>query len=180
MFCRPVEDENPEARRAAEEAASKAAISKAFEKVTKESAQAADEHMEKAYAHFQKALDMLPDQEKNKELTKLKPMAEQMPGDPESEMPSIKANIIINIGNAHYEHSILRAAGGLEWKSVIQRSKDLFEEAGAADVDIRNALKGHPMSEEMKEMIGPDPDEKKAAAPKGLPSLGPRKKKESN
>ena len=44
-------------------------------------------------------------------------------------------------------------------------------------MDIRNALKGHPMAEEMKDIIGPDPETKKT--PKGLPALSQSKKKKS-
>lgn len=63
---------------------------------------------------------------------------------------------------------------------------------GAHSVDIRNALKGHPMAAEMADVIGPEPEpepepeapkgeakEEAKEAPKGLPSLGkPAKKKE--
>lgn len=110
--------------------------------------------------------------------------ADQVPGDPESDT-CFKASLLIQMGNAHYEHSILRAAGGLEWQPLVAKAQALFREAGAAEVDIRNALKGHPMAAEMEELIGPEPEAAVAAAapeeakeaPKGLPSLGPKPKK---
>ena len=173
-------------RQAAEEAANKAALLKAFERVTKEGVAAADAHMEKAYAHLQEAVEQLPESEKNKELKPLKPMAEQVAGSPEDATP-LKATMLINLGNAHYEHSILRAAADLDWRSLVLKAQELFREAGAAEVDIRQALKGHPKAEEMEDIIGPDPEpvvpDTPAAeqeAPKGLPSLGARKKKEAD
>lgn len=169
----PSEIEDAEARLAAEEAASKAAVAKAFARVTQDSAAAADKHMENAYRYIDQAIEAMPEEEKKKELKQLKPMAEQVPGDPESETP-LKATLLINLGNAHYEHSILRAAGGLEWRPLIEKAQQLFKEAGAAELDIRNALKGHPMADDMSDLIGKDAQEK---SPKGLPSLAPRKKK---
>lgn len=54
-------------------------------------------------------------------------------------------------------------------------------------MDIRNALKGHPLSEELGDLIGPEPEEAEAvqdgaaegspAAPKGLPALPSKSKK---
>jgi len=101
--------------------------------------------------------------------------------------------MLINLGNAHYEHSILRAAGGLDWRTPVETAHALFREAGAADVDIRIALTGHPMAAQMADIIGPEPEPPAAAAaaaapaeeaaaaegeaPKGLPSLGPKPKK---
>ena len=66
--------------------------------------------------------------------------------------------------------------------------------AGAHATDIRNALKGHPMADQMADIIGPKPEPEAPAAeaaapaeaepaapaeeaPKGLPSLGPKPKK---
>jgi tetratricopeptide (TPR) repeat protein len=167
---KPSEAEDADARFEADEAASKAAVARAFDRVSKESATAAEKHMEEAFKLIEQAMDIMPAEEKERKLKKLKPMAEQVPGDPESETP-LKATLIINLGNAHYEHSILRAAGGLDWKESIQKARKLFNEAGAADVDIRNALKGHPMAEQMKDLIGPD------NPPKGLPSLKKKGKK---
>lgn len=167
---KPSEEEDPEARFEADEAASKAAVAKAFERVSKESATSAEKHMEEAFKLLDQAMDVMPEEEKARKLKKLKPMAEQVPGDPESETP-LKATLMINLGNAHYEHSILRAAGGLDWKESIEKARQLFNEAGAADVDIRNALKGHPMADQMKDLIGPE------GAPKGLPSLKKKGKK---
>ena len=66
--------------------------------------------------------------------------------------------------------------------------------AGAHPIDIRNALKGHPLADQMADIIGPEPEPEaeaaeaaapeaeaaEAEAPKGLPALGPKpgKKKE--
>jgi len=166
-------------RQAAEEAASREAVAKATKRVTATGAKAADKFMEKAYIHIQSAMDAMPEAEKTKELKPLKPMAEQIPGDPESETP-LKATLLINMGNACYEHSILRAAGGLEWRELVLKAQKLFREAGAAEIDIRNALKGHAMASEMEDIIGPEPKaEGEVEAPKGLPPLGPRKKKDA-
>ncbi len=178
-------------RQAAEEAASKDAILKAFERVTKAGIATADAHMEKAYAYIQQGIDALPEKEKNKELKPLKPMAEQVPTDPEDATP-LKATLLINLGNAHYEHSSLRAACAADWKSAVTKAQALFREAGAAESDIRQALKGHPKAAEMEEIIGPEPEPvaapappptpevaAAAEAPKGLPSLGQRKKKDA-
>lgn len=59
--------------------------------------------------------------------------------------------------------------------------------AGAHQVDIRNALKGHPLSEELADLIGPEPEEPEVSqdapteesttAPKGLPALPSKSKK---
>jgi tetratricopeptide (TPR) repeat protein len=178
-------------RQTAEEDASKEAVLKAFERVTKTEIAAADAHLEKAYEFIQQGIDALPETEKNKELKPLKPMAEQVPTDPEDATP-LKATLLITLGNAHYEHSILRAACGADWKSQVEKAQALFREAGAAESDIRQALKGHPKAEEMEDIIGPEPEPittpaspptadvaPTADAPKGLPSLGQRKKKDA-
>ena len=176
----PKEDiKDPVEKQEAEEAAARAAAKKAADRVTAKSAAAADAHMERAYAELDNGMKALPAEERDRELKPLKPMAEQVPGDPESETP-LKASMLINAGNARYEHSILRAAGGLEWRPLIEEAAKLFREAGAAEIDIRNALKGHPMSEEMADLIGPEPDtaqedNKKTEEPKGVAAL-PKKK----
>ena len=36
----------------------------------------------------------------------------------------------LQFGNAKYEHSILRAAGGLEWRSLVEEAAAKFKEAG--------------------------------------------------
>jgi tetratricopeptide (TPR) repeat protein len=184
-------------RQAAEETASKEAVSKAFERVTKDGIKHADAFMAKAYAFIQEGIEALPEKEKTKELKPLKPMAEQVPTDPEDATP-LKATLLITLGNAHYEHSILRAACGTDWKAMVEKAQALFRDAGAAESDIRQALKGHPKAEEMEDIIGPDPEPVTAPAPpptpdtaapvaaaaaadapKGLPSLGQRKKKDA-
>lgn len=167
-------------RQAAEEKGNRAAIAKAFERVTAESSAAADAYMERAYAHIKAALEAMPEEEKTKELKPLKPLAEQDPSDPEDHTP-MKANLLINLGNAHYEHSILRAAGGLDWRSLVEQAKSLFEEAGAAASDIQSALKGHPKADDMQDLVAEtvESEDKKESeeGPKGVPALAPRKKK---
>lgn len=167
-------------RQAEEEKSNRAAIAKAFERVTAESSAAADSFMERAYAHIKAALEAMPDEEKTRELKPLKPLAEQDPSDPEDHTP-MKANLLINLGNAHYEHSILRAAGGLDWRSLVEQAKALFEEAGAAATDIQSALKGHPKADDMQDLVAEpanaEDNKPSEEGPKGVPALAPRKKK---
>lgn len=40
------------------------------------------------------------------------------------------ATFLLQHGNAKYEHSILRAAGGLDWKPLVEEAKAKFTEAG--------------------------------------------------
>lgn len=262
---RPREDLKDAAERAAaEEAANRAAQAKAFQRVSAESAQAAEAFMDASYALIGAAIDHMSEEERGKEVKPMRPTAEQTPGDPESEMP-VKASLLINLGNAHYEHSILRAAGGLDWRPLVEKAAAKFREAGegvvwgtrggwgeegrlggrresgpgmvkrddvynesvemlamylllspsgrtnfflliscpespahrhspsftplagAHQVDIRNALKGHPLSEELADLIGPEPEEPEVSqdapteesttAPKGLPALPSKSKK---
>ena len=177
-------------RQAVEDVASKEAVLKALEKVSIDGLAAADKHMELAYEYLQSGIDAMPEKEKTKELKPLKPMAEQMASGSDEATP-MKATMLINLGNAHYEHSLLRAAAGQDWRSLVQKAQSLFRDAGAAEVDIRQALKGHPKAAEMEDIIGPDPKPVDAVAPvaaaavaaeeapKGLPALKPRKKKDT-
>ncbi|KAL4859108.1 hypothetical protein ACK3TF_000883 [Chlorella vulgaris] len=178
-------------RSAAEESANKESQKKAMGRVTKESAEAAEPLFEAAYTMIGKAIENMSEEEQAKEIKQMKPTAEQDASDPENQT-SVKQSLLINHGNAKYEHSILRAAGGLDWKPLVEEAAAKFREAGAHSVDIRNALKGHPMAAEMADVIGPEPEpepepeapkaeakEEAKEAPKGLPSLGkPAKKKE--
>ncbi|EFN53322.1 hypothetical protein CHLNCDRAFT_58607 [Chlorella variabilis] len=176
-------------RAAAEEAANKESQRAAMARVTPASAQAAEPLFEAAYGFIQQAVANMSEEEAGKEIKQMKPTAEQDPSDPDNQT-SVKQSLLINHGNAKYEHSILRAAGGLEWKVLVEEAAAKFREAGAHATDIRNALKGHPMAEEMADIIGPEPEPEAAAAPKeeaaakeapkGLPSLDRKaKKKES-
>ncbi|KAL4458936.1 hypothetical protein ABPG75_013801 [Micractinium tetrahymenae] len=182
---------DPKERAAAEEAANKESQKKAMGRVTKEGAQAAEALFEAAYAHILAAVEHMSEEDKAKEIKPMKPTAEQDPNDPESQT-SIKQSLLINHGNAKYEHSILRAAAGLEWKPLVEEAAAKFREAGAHPTDIRNALKGHPMADQMPEIIGPEPEPEQASAPaakegeakeeakeapKGLPSLDRKPKK---
>ena len=56
--------------------------------------------------------------------------AEADPNDPDN-ATSVKQSLLINLGNARYEHSIVRAAGGLEWRSLVEGAAEKFREAGA-------------------------------------------------
>ncbi|PSC77038.1 Tetratricopeptide repeat 1 [Micractinium conductrix] len=175
-------------RAAAEETASKEAQKSAMGRVTPEGAKAADSFFETAYGHIGEAVAHMSEEDKAKEIKPMKPTAEQDPADPDSQT-SIKQSLLINHGNAKYEHSILRAAGSLEWKPLVEEAAAKFRQAGAHPTDIRNALKGHPCADQMADIIGPEPEPEAPAAedkkeekeaPKGLPSLGkPGKKKES-
>ncbi|PRW59699.1 Tetratricopeptide repeat 1 [Chlorella sorokiniana] len=174
-------------RAAAEEAANKEAQKAAMARVTAESAKAAEAGFEAAYAYIGQAQEAMSEEEKAKPIKQMKPTAEQDPNDPEGQT-TVKQSLLINHGNAKYEHSILRAAGGLDWKALVEAAKAKFTEAGAHPIDIRNALKGHPCADQMPEIIGPEPEleapaaaageEEKKEAPKGIPSLGKPKKKE--
>ncbi|KAI7841257.1 hypothetical protein COHA_005030 [Chlorella ohadii] len=171
-------------RAAAEEAANKDAQKAAMARVTAESAKAAEAGFEAAYAFIAQAQEAMSEEEKAKPIKQMKPTAEQDPNDPEGQT-SVKQSLLINHGNAKYEHSILRAAGGLDWKPLVEEAKAKFGEAGAHPIDIRNALKGHPCADQMAEIIGPEPEPEAPAAaaeekeaPKGIPSLGKPKKKE--
>lgn len=43
---------------------------------------------------------------------------------------SVKANLLIMWGNSLYEHSHLRAAGGADWKPLVEAAAAKFKEAG--------------------------------------------------
>jgi tetratricopeptide (TPR) repeat protein len=161
------------AAEAADEA-NKAALAKAFSRVTGQSAMAAEKHIDAACALIQKALDDLPEEEQSRDLSQGSSVTD---GD-----TSLKAHILISLGNANYEASILRAAGGLDsWRSSIEKAKELFVEAGAPDADIRTALKGHAMAAELRDLIGEEhvstEEKEKAKHPKGLPSLAKKERK---
>jgi hypothetical protein len=162
--------------------------------VTPASSKSADKYFEAAYGHIQKAIDNLSKEDAAKEIKPLKPSGDQDPADPEDQ-PSVKATLLIQMGNAYYEHSVVRAGGGGDWKSLVLKSKELFEKSGAHPSDIRTALQGHVMAEELGDVIGPEPEPEPeaveaepaaksngeeaaaaaAAAPKGLPSLSKKK-----
>jgi hypothetical protein len=186
---------DPAERAAAEDKESKELLKKALARVTPASSKSADKYFEAAYAHIQKAIDNLSKEDATKEIKPLKPSAEQDPADPEDQ-PSVKATLMIQLGNAYYEHSVVRAGGGGDWKSMVLKSKELFEKSGAHPSDIRTALQGHVMAEELSDIIGPEVEAEDvemeaepaaaangkeataaaaAVAPKGLPSLSKKK-----
>ena len=51
------------------------------------------------------------------------------PNDAENEVV-LKSTLLITLGNAHYEHSIVRAAGGLDWRPLVEQAAAKFREAG--------------------------------------------------
>lgn len=184
---------DPAERAAADDNESKELLKKALARVTPASSKSADKYFEAAYAHIQKAIDNLSKEDATKEIKPLKPSAEQDPANPEDQ-PSVKATLMIQMGNAYYEHSVVRAGGGGDWKSMVLKSKELFEKSGAHPSDIRTALQGHVMAEELVDVIGPEPEPEAveieaepaaaangkeaaaaAVAPKGLPSLSKKK-----
>ena len=96
-------------------------------------------------------------------------------------------SVLIMHGNVLYEWSQVLAKIGKEWKPMLDSAVDKFRSAGAAQVDIRGALKNHSRREDLD--LGPDPEEAVAAATaevaetvakapeaKGLPSLEVKKK----
>lgn len=96
-------------------------------------------------------------------------------------------SVLIMHGNVLYEWSQVLAAVGKEWKPTLDSAVDKFRSAGAAEADVRGALKNHTKKEELD--LGPDPEELAAAAAeaakevaakapeaKGLPSLEVKKK----
>lgn len=104
-------------------------------------------------------------------------------------------SVLIMHGNVLYEWSQVLAAVGKDWKPMLDSAVDKFKTAGAAEADIRGALKNHSKKDELD--LSPDPEEEvvveKEAAPvtevakepeavakapeaKGLPSLEVKKK----
>ena len=45
----------------------------------------------------------------------------------------------LQLGNAKYEHSILRAAGGLDWKELVEEAAAQFRAAGARGAALCSA-----------------------------------------
>ena len=181
---KPREDiADPSERAAAEEEESKKLTRAAFARVTNDSAKAAEPLFEKALACIRRAIDSLPDEEKNRELKPLKPTAEVATVEDQA---SMKANILIQEGNMYYEHSFITAAVGGDWKSMVQKAKDIYVQAGAHPADIAGALKGHLLADEISDIIStvePEETVEEEKQVKGIPALGPRpsgKKKSDN
>lgn len=144
-----------------EETLTRAAAAKAAARVTASTLRASESHMDRAIKYVEQAIAAMPAAEADKELPKLKPSAEQIPGDPADEI-STRASLLINLGNAFYERSVLRAAGGGEWRELVEKAADLFREAGAHPQDVRAALQGHPKADQLDDLIKRENDEEEA------------------
>ena len=186
----PVPDADGDAGAAGEsEARQKAALDAAYGRITKDAGSfaAVNSWLEKAVKTLEEAIEHVPESEQGEDSTDGAQGAEMYDVTPEQ----LRNNVLITMGNTHYEASLLRAGGGLEWRGDVERAKAAFEEAKASAADIRNALLGHVKAAEMEDLIGEIPVEEKlveketapvvaAAAedkgPKGLPALGKKKK----
>lgn len=60
-------------------------------------------------------------------------------------------------GNLLYELSQMKAAVGEEWKPVLDEATTKFRTAGCPEADIRQALSGHTMKDQID--LGPEPEE---------------------
>ena len=69
-------------------------------------------------------------------------------------------------GNLIYELSQMKAAVGEPWKPLLDEATNKFRIAGCPEADIRGALSGHTMKDEIE--LGPEPEAKKVRA-KSLP-----------
>jgi hypothetical protein len=116
----------------------------------------------------------------------------------QQKLASPPSHMLIMWGNALYEWSqVLAAINKAEWRSILDTATDKFRAAGAAEADIRAALKNHTKVADLN--LGPDPepkvpapaapaapaaeaeaakatDAKAAPEAKGLPSLEVKKK----
>ena len=116
----------------------------------------------------------------------------------QQKLASPPSHMQIMWGNALYEWSqVLAAINKTEWRSILDSATDKFRAAGAAEADIRAALKNHTKVADLN--LGPDPEPEVPAAPapaaaaeaepakvavdakaapeaKGLPSLEVKKK----
>lgn len=109
----------------------------------------------------------------------------------QQKMQTFTGNMLVSHGNILYEWSqVLAAINKPEWRAVLDTATEKFRSAGAAEADVRQALKNHTRKEDLD--LGPDPEPvaapaaakapeapAKTAAPeaaKGLPSLEVKKK----
>ena len=168
----PVPDDGDGTDQAAAEvdAKQKLALEAALKRITsdKKALEQASLWFNRAIETLEQALDHVPGED-----------AELLDMTPEQ----LKNSVLITMGNTHYEASLLKAGGGLEWKGDVQRAKAAFEQAQAPALEIRDALLRHFKASEMEDLIGEEPIvvvEKKEAppakGPKGLPSLKKKKK----
>ncbi|KDD75712.1 hypothetical protein H632_c538p3 [Helicosporidium sp. ATCC 50920] len=103
---------------------------------------------------MRRALEALPEEEAARELRPLPAGAGDQAGEAGAadEVPP-RAGILIHQGNTHYEHSILRAAGGGDWREHLDKAVALFEESGAHPEDVCHAVQGHPLAEQVPDML---------------------------
>jgi len=179
------------ARQEASQAANQESLKAALGRLTAEGLGRGEPMFQKAWAKFQEAIDMLPEEEKNKPL---KPPQEgkEAQAAPVEEDNNVWAHCQVMWGNLVYELSQMKAAVGEPWKPLLEEATGKFRMAGCPEADIRGALAGHTMKEEID--LGPEPEAGKDASSeakkadvktedeekvKGLPSLGPRPKKKA-
>jgi ribosome recycling factor len=169
--------------------------------VTAEGVKKAETHIQKAVDWYKKAVEALPEEERNKPL----PQQGQAQEGQEDEINFYVQTLII-WGNMLYEHSQLLAAAKLPGvKELAKQAEQKFKDAGCAAGDIRNALMNHIAKEEIE--IPPEPEKpagkddapakddttaskakedapaskaKEGEAVKGLPALGKPKGKASD
>ena len=77
------------------------------------------------------------------------------------EDPNIWAHCQVMWGNLLYELSQMKAAVGEEWRPLLDEATDKFRIAGCPESDIRGALSGHTMKDEID--LGPEPEPEKVS-----------------
>ena len=82
----------------------------------------------------------------------------------QQKLASPPSNMLIMWGNALYEWSqVLAAINKSEWRAVLDTATEKFRASGAAETDIRAALKNHTRVADLN--LGPDPEPEPAPAP---------------
>lgn len=76
---------------------------------------------------------------------------------PGEEDPNVWAHCQVMWGNLLYELSQMKAAVDEEWKPLLDEATDKFRIAGCPESDIRSALSGHTMKDNLD--LGVDPEE---------------------
>ena len=83
--------------------------------------------------------------------------AQEVPAGEED--PNIWAHCQVMWGNLLYELSQMKAAVGEEWHPLLDEATNKFRIAGCPESDIRGALSGHTMKDEID--LGPEPEPEK-------------------
>ncbi|GAX75372.1 hypothetical protein CEUSTIGMA_g2816.t1 [Chlamydomonas eustigma] len=185
------------------------AVKSALAKIDVKKVGQGSKHIDSVTKLFEKALVMAKADDERKKKREEERKAEDakksdalVPPEPELteeqkrqlQIASAAGNVLIMHGNILYEWSQVLAAVGKEWKPVLDLGVSKFRAAGAAEPDIRAALKNHTQKDQLD--LGPDPeppatpsameapketeakadDKMKAPEAKGLPSLEVKKK----